>query len=126
MLAAFAGVAVHDCWSPSWSYATDHALCGAHLLRELAPAAERGQDWAAHLIENLRPGHTLGRGCPRRRRRRRFTNRRDTADLLVEAAACSTASPTGSSATGQRRVQIPASIRATMPSARKSVETNVS
>ena len=29
VLPAFAGVAVHDCWSPYFSYAVDHALCGA-------------------------------------------------------------------------------------------------
>ena len=32
----YAGVAVHDCWASYLSYAhCDHALCGAHLLREL-------------------------------------------------------------------------------------------
>jgi transposase len=55
VLPDFAGTAVHDCWSPYWSYATDHALCGAHLLRELTAAAETGddQDWANHLIDTL-------------------------------------------------------------------------
>jgi transposase len=28
-------VAVHDGWSPYLSYDALHALCGAHLLREL-------------------------------------------------------------------------------------------
>ena len=32
----YGGVAVHDCWASYLSYAhCDHALCGAHLLREL-------------------------------------------------------------------------------------------
>ena len=32
----YAGVAVHDCWASYLSYAhCEHALCGAHLLREL-------------------------------------------------------------------------------------------
>jgi len=55
VLPTFAGVAVHDCWSPYFSYATDHALCGAHLLRELTAAAETGHDqqWAQHLIDTL-------------------------------------------------------------------------
>ena len=55
VLPALAGVAVHDCWPPYFSYAVDHALCGAHLLRELTAAAETGpdQDWANHLIEVL-------------------------------------------------------------------------
>ena len=32
----YGGVVVHDCWASYLSYAhCDHALCGAHLLREL-------------------------------------------------------------------------------------------
>jgi transposase len=33
-------VLVHDFWSPYWTFAVTHAVCGAHLLRELAAAAE--------------------------------------------------------------------------------------
>ena len=37
ILPRYAGVAVHDCWASYLSYThCDHALCGAHLLRELA------------------------------------------------------------------------------------------
>ena len=37
ILPRYTGVAVHDCWASYLSYAhCDHALCGAHLLRELA------------------------------------------------------------------------------------------
>ena len=36
ILPRYTGVAVHDCWASYLSYAhCDHALCGAHLLREL-------------------------------------------------------------------------------------------
>ena len=36
VLTGFAGIAVHDCWSPYWKYAhATHAVCNAHLLREL-------------------------------------------------------------------------------------------
>jgi transposase len=36
VLPCFRGVAVHDGWSPYWRYQhITHALCGAHLLREL-------------------------------------------------------------------------------------------
>ena len=37
VLPGFGGVAVHEGWSPYWSYDAVHALCGAHLLRELLP-----------------------------------------------------------------------------------------
>jgi transposase len=48
VLPGFAGVAVHDGWAPYWRYQhVTHALCGAHLLRELAAVAETsGQGWA--------------------------------------------------------------------------------
>ena len=41
----FKGVAIHDCFSPYFSYDSDHGLCCAHLLREL-----KG-------IEQLKPDH---------------------------------------------------------------------
>jgi transposase len=45
--------AVHDGWSPYWRYEqATHALCAAHLLRELEAAAELPeQGWAAELAE---------------------------------------------------------------------------
>ena len=53
VLPGFHGVAVHDGWSPYWRYqGATHALCAAHLLRELeAVADEPGQGWAAELAE---------------------------------------------------------------------------
>jgi transposase len=53
VLPSFQGVAVHDGWSPYWRYPkARHALCAAHLLRELEAAAELpGQGWAAELAE---------------------------------------------------------------------------
>src|SRR6266511_1102147 len=55
VLPGFAGVAVHDGWAPYWRYRhVTHALCGAHLLRELDAAAEEpGQGWAAGMAELL-------------------------------------------------------------------------
>jgi transposase len=54
VLPGFQGVAVHDGWSPYWSYDAVHALCGAHLLRELdAVACEPRQGWAAGMAELL-------------------------------------------------------------------------
>jgi transposase len=53
VLPGFGGVAVHDGWSPYWRYSkATHALCAAHLLRELeAVAGLPGQGWAAELAE---------------------------------------------------------------------------
>jgi transposase len=55
VLPGFGGVAVHDGWSPYWRYEqVTHALCGAHLLRELdAITDEPGQAWAAGMAELL-------------------------------------------------------------------------
>ena len=46
VLKDFSGTAIHDCWKPYWRYTgASHALCNAHLLRELAS------------IEDLEPEH---------------------------------------------------------------------
>ena len=52
----FTGIAVHDCWAPYWKYLLIlHALCCAHLLRELIAAGERHPDqkWASDFIKLL-------------------------------------------------------------------------
>jgi transposase len=53
LLPLFKGTSVHDSWSPYWGYiACQHALCNAHLLRELTFVAEDlHQTWAADLIK---------------------------------------------------------------------------
>jgi transposase len=55
VLPSFKGVAVHDCWSPYFLYTLImHALCQAHLLRELIFVTERtGQAWAEKLSKLL-------------------------------------------------------------------------
>jgi hypothetical protein len=55
VLPGFGGVAVHDGWAPYWRYEdVTHALCGAHLLRELEGLdGEPGQGWAAGMAELL-------------------------------------------------------------------------
>jgi transposase len=58
VLPALAGdaVLVHDFWAAYWHFDVLHAVCGAHLLRELTAAAEAdGQaDWADRLDQLLR------------------------------------------------------------------------
>ena len=59
ILPAFAGIAVHDAWAPYDSYGTvaAHALCNAHILRELTAVTETGAPrdviWARQAIGAL-------------------------------------------------------------------------
>ncbi|MDG4787146.1 IS66 family transposase [Micromonospora sp. WMMD1102] len=56
VLPAFTGIAVHDAWAPYDCYPqATHALCCAHLLRELVAAAELDPSatWAAQGIDAL-------------------------------------------------------------------------
>jgi transposase len=55
VLPRFFGIGVHDCWSPYWKYSFLHALCCAHLLRELVAAEERHpeQKWATEFRKLL-------------------------------------------------------------------------
>jgi len=48
ILPGFHGIAVHDCWKSYWSYDVTHAICCAHLLRELTGVSENHpeQAWA--------------------------------------------------------------------------------
>jgi len=59
VLPGVTGVAVHDGWSPYWRYEVTHALCGAHLLRELDAITDQpGQGWAAGMAELLADAKT--------------------------------------------------------------------
>ena len=56
VLPEFTGIAVHDCWAPYWKYEDiGHALCCAHLLRELIGVEENHpqQQWATAFKELL-------------------------------------------------------------------------
>jgi transposase len=54
LLPRFTGWAVHDCWASYFGYDhCDHALCGAHLLRELTAVEEQGRAWARHVRRYL-------------------------------------------------------------------------
>jgi len=48
-------VLVHDCWAPYWDLDCVHALCNAHLLRELTFVYETtGQSWSKRMMGLLR------------------------------------------------------------------------
>lgn len=56
VLPHFHGIAVHDCWASYWNYSDmQHALCCAHLIRELTGIAENHpeQVWASGFIDLL-------------------------------------------------------------------------
>ena len=51
ILPRYGGVVIHDCWASYFSYhGCRHALCGSHLLRELAFVVEsNGYAWAQNI-----------------------------------------------------------------------------
>lgn len=54
VLPNYTGILVHDCFTPYWQLSCDHALCNAHLLRELNFIGETtGQKWPAQLAKFL-------------------------------------------------------------------------
>jgi transposase len=59
VLPFFTGIAVHDAWKPydTFENVAGHALCGAHVLRELVAVTETGADldraWAQQAIDAL-------------------------------------------------------------------------
>ena len=73
VLPSFAGIAVHDAWAPydTFGNVAGHALCGAHVLRELVAVTETGTDldkaWAQQAIDALLALNEAAGGRPRRR-----------------------------------------------------------
>jgi transposase len=50
VLKDFTGTAVHDCWKSYFNFEqATHALCGAHLMRELQGLKEAGSLWAGEM-----------------------------------------------------------------------------
>ena len=67
ILTHYKGTSVHDRWAPYDNYACTHALCNAHLLRELKYLKEEmGREWASKMItllvsaNNLKQENKLG------------------------------------------------------------------
>ena len=54
ILPLYEGVSIHDFWGPYFSFPCVHAVCNAHLVRELKACAERdGTTWAKDMINLL-------------------------------------------------------------------------
>ena len=50
VLPGYKGTLVHDCWKPYFGFdKCEHALCCAHLLRELNSQIDKGQKWAVEM-----------------------------------------------------------------------------
>jgi transposase len=50
VLGEYEGTLVHDCWKPYFGFdKARHALCCAHLLRELTAQTEQGYEWATDM-----------------------------------------------------------------------------
>ncbi|MVM42289.1 transposase [Spirosoma sp. HMF3257] len=56
---------VHDCWASYFTVGKGrHALCGAHLLRELAALMEQGSHWAKSMHTYLLEAYKASRYAP--------------------------------------------------------------
>ncbi|MDQ2822614.1 MAG: IS66 family transposase [Pseudomonadota bacterium] len=97
------GVLVHDCWAPYWRLDDSiHALCNAHLLRELLYVKElTGQQWPESMMQLLLGANRV---CTAARRQQHALDADDIAafrtvyDALVregEALHPETAQPAG-------------------------------
>jgi transposase len=55
VLPVYQGIAMHDCWKSYWKYEVAHAVCCAHLFRELTGVEENypEQTWAKKFKELL-------------------------------------------------------------------------
>lgn len=54
LLPDYKGWAIHDCWASYFKFdQCAHALCGAHLLRELQALIDRGSLWAGQMHQLL-------------------------------------------------------------------------
>lgn len=61
LLPEYTGILMHDAYSSYFVHAYEHALCNAHLLRELQAIVEADptQSWATQLMQLLRTAWTL-------------------------------------------------------------------
>jgi transposase len=103
VLARFKGTLIHDRWAPYWRYQQmTHAICNAHVLRDLAAAAEIASQkpWADAMAELLvdakrrcDAARAAGRAEIPARQRARLRARYDA--IVVDAVAANPEPPDG-------------------------------
>ncbi|MCA1842981.1 MAG: IS66 family transposase [Actinobacteria bacterium] len=110
VLPEFSGIAVHDRWKPYFTYtACRHALCGAHLLRDLAAVAETpSQRGWAEAMADLLVGAMEGAADARDAGRDRLSPRRLRSishryDVVVALAFAQNRAPRGRERTASER-----------------------
>ncbi len=65
VLPVFKGIMVHDCWSPYFKYPCEHAVCNAHILRDLKGISENfDQNWSDAMQDLLVEIHTAVQETP--------------------------------------------------------------
>ncbi len=101
VLPVFAGIAVHDGYTPYRRYGLAHALCNAHHLRELAAILDidPAQTWADQMIrllceinDTVRHARTVGAHAIERRLLTVYRHRYDT---IITAGKTANPSPPG-------------------------------
>lgn len=92
VLPFFKGILQHDCWASYWKFDVEHAICCAHLLRELNGILENHpeQKWAEHfkiLLLNMKKTKDVcisnGETCANRHYLEMYSKQYD--DILKEA-----------------------------------------
>ncbi|MDR9816944.1 MAG: IS66 family transposase [Candidatus Methanoculleus thermohydrogenotrophicum] len=79
ILPAFQGTMIHDFWAPYFRYSSDHAICNAHLLRELRGISENYNHQWSELLSNLLIG--IKAAVDGAKKRRLFSRRRESLPL---------------------------------------------
>ena len=92
LLPSYAGILMHDAYRSYFVHAYEHALCNAHLLRELQAIyeADQSQRWAWHMMRLLRTAWALVKSAQETGQSQLPTNQRDRIlslfDQIVERA----------------------------------------
>jgi transposase len=100
----FPGWAVHDSWASYFCYeGAQHALCGAHLLRELQDCIERGSNWARSMHRYLMALYRMSKQGEASLTEELFQKASRLFDRIIEEAEREEPSPTRKVKTGRAK-----------------------